>query len=128
MVRKKKKPTFGLSDKAFIVRDSLKRLWRRGHPRITSYWPELKNAVINAIVTPGITFECRRVKVRCEGAWLRIGLPSGRALCYPSPRVHEGEVISYLGVNQYTRAWQRIKTYGGKLLENITQARAATCS
>jgi DNA polymerase len=121
-MRKKKKPTFGLSDKAFIVRDSLKRLWRRGHPRITSYWPELKNAVINAIVTPGITFECRRVKVRCEGAWLRIGLPSGRALCYPSPRVHEGEVISYLGINQYTRAWQRIKTYGGKLLENITQA------
>jgi DNA polymerase len=30
--------------------------------------------------------------------------------------------ISYLGMNQYTKQWGRIYTYGGKLLENITQA------
>lgn len=120
--RKEKRPTFALADRTFIVCDSLKRLWRRAHPAIASYWPELKDTVIAAINEPGNTLPCRRLKVRCDGAWLRIGLPSGRALCYPSPRVGEGNVISYMGVNQYTRAWARIKTYGGKLLENVTQA------
>ena len=29
-----------------------------------------------------------------------------------------------MGVNQYTRQWSRINTYGGKLVENVTQAAA----
>lgn len=120
--RKKKRPTFGLSDEAFITCEVFKRLWRMNHPAISGYWPELKDQVINAIIMPGETLPCRKLKIRCDGAWLRVGLPSGRALCYPSPRFHEGGAISYMGVNQYTRAWGRIKTYGGKLLENITQA------
>lgn len=120
--REMKRPTYGLSDRAFITCDVFKRLWRRAHPAITSYWPELKTTVILAIENPGNTYPCRRLKIRCDGAWLRIGLPSGRALCYPSPRVAEGDAITYMGVNQYTRSWGRIKTYGGKLLENITQA------
>lgn len=32
------------------------------------------------------------------------------------------EQISYMGVNQYTRKWARLSTYGGKLAENWTQA------
>lgn len=32
------------------------------------------------------------------------------------------EQISYMGVNQYTRKWSRLTTYGGKLAENWTQA------
>src|SRR5690606_5607762 len=32
--------------------------------------------------------------------------------------------VSYMGINQYSRKWQRLKTYGGKLVENITQAAA----
>jgi DNA polymerase len=60
--------------------------------------------------------------MRRDGAWLRIVLPSGRALCYPSPAVDESGKVSYMGINQYSRKWQRLKTYGGKLAENITQA------
>jgi DNA polymerase len=43
-------------------------------------------------------------------------------LCYPSPQVDDGGQISYMGINQYTRQWQRLKTYGGKLFENVCQA------
>ena len=56
-----------------------------------------------------------------KGNWLRIILPSGRALSYPAPRVEDGK-ISFMGVNQYSRKWSRISTYGGKLVENMTQA------
>jgi hypothetical protein len=31
-----------------------------------------------------------------------------------------------MGVNQYTRQWGRIKTYGGKLIENATRPPRAT--
>lgn len=119
---KKKLPTFGLSERAFVVCDVFKRLWRAAHLRTSSFWGELESAVRQAINQPGNTFTCRKLKTRRDGAWLRIALPSGRALCYPFPKVSAEGEISYMGQNQYTRKWSRIKTYGGKLAENITQA------
>ncbi len=115
--------TFGLSRTAFLVCDSFKRLWREAHPFVQSFWKELEMACIEAVQTPGTTITCRKLKVRRDGAWLRVVLPSGRALCYPQPKVEDGK-LSYMGVNQYTRQWSRIKTYGGKLTENVTQAAA----
>lgn len=120
----KKRRTFGLSKRAYVVCDSFKRLWRNSNPNIASWWKEVENNVVAAIVRPGVTRTSRRVKMRRDGNWLRIALPSGRALCYPSPRVDDQGKVSYMGVNHYTRKWQRLKTYGGKLVENITQAAA----
>lgn len=121
--REEKRPTFGLSDNAFLVCDSFKRMWRRAHPRTVDYWQALENTVRDAIEYPGNTFETHKHKIRVDGAWLRISLPSGRCLCYPNPKVDSGG-ISYMGINQYSRKWSRIRTYGGKLAENITQAMA----
>lgn len=120
--RKQRRSTFGLSDRAFMVCDSFKRSWRYAHAEVAAFWRELGNAVKDATACPGVTFDCRRLRVRRDGAWLRIRLPSGRFLCYPSPQVDEGGQFSYMGVNQYTRKWSRIKSYGGKLVENVTQA------
>lgn len=120
--RREKRNTFGLSDKAFVVCDAFKRGWRRAHPAIKDYWPELLEAVREAVRSPGTTLTARKLKIRRDGAWLRIGLPSGRALCYPSPQVDEVGQVSYMGVNQYSRQWSRLKTYGGKLFENVCQA------
>lgn len=116
---------YGLSEKAFIVCDSFKRLWRNAHPNIVAWWDELQNAARNAIRTPGVVFRARSVAFQRDGTWLRCRLPSGRYLCYPHPEVDEDSgQISYMGVNQYSRQWCRLKTYGGKLAENITQAAA----
>lgn len=113
----------GLEREVFVVCDSLKRMWRREHLQIESLWPELRNAAKDAINAPGNTFACRMFKLRRDGSWLRILLPSGKYLCYPSPKVDDEDGhISYLGMNQYTKKWQRISTYGGKLFENICQA------
>lgn len=100
------------------------RAWRMANPNIVSLWTELENAVRIAINAPGREVICRKLKVRRDGAWLRIILPSGRSLCYPSPRI-EGDKVTYMGMNPYTKKWSRIKTYGGKLVENVTQACAA---
>lgn len=116
-----KRNTFGLTERAFVVCDTFKRSWRRAHPMVASLWRELGDAVVSAVFQPGTTFTVRKLKVRRDGAWLRIGLPSGRNLCYPSPRVDDGK-FSYMGMGQYTKKWQRIYSYGGKLVENVTQA------
>ena len=84
---------------------------------------ELERTVRTAIATPQKTLYCGYLKIRRDGAWLRIQLPSGRAVCYPSPVIEKGN-ITYMGVNSYSRKWQRLKTYGGKLVENVTQAAA----
>jgi DNA polymerase len=120
--KQQKRPTFGLSDRAWLVCDSFKRAWRYGHPAIASFWKDLEEAARKAVMYPGVTYECRMLKLRRDGAWLRIRLPSGRSLCYPSPQVDEAGKLSYMGVNQYSRKWSRLKTYGGKLVENVTQA------
>ncbi len=118
---KQKRPTFGLSEQVFIVLDSLKRMWRRQQPGIVTLWADLKETAAKAICQPGNTFTCGLLKIRRDAAWLRIQLPSGNALCYPSPRIDDGGGISYMGINNYTKKWQRIGTYGGKFLENICQ-------
>ena len=116
-----KRTTFGLSKNAFCVCDSFKRSWRYAHPNVSSFWKELESAAIGAIVS-GNPQTCRKLILDKKGAWLRIKLPSGRFVCYPAASVDEDGKLSYMGIDQYTRKWQRIKTYGGKLVENITQA------
>ena len=62
------------------------------------------------------------IAITSQGSWLRIRLPSGRYLCYPSVKVDDKGKISYFGVNQFTKKWGKQDTYGGKIVENITQA------
>lgn len=122
--KKKKRSTFGLSDRAWMVCESFKRSWRYAHPETASFWKELGDTVKEAVARPGVTLTCRKLVIRKEAGvnWLRIRLPSRRFLCYPSPQVDEKGQFSYMGVNQYSRKWSRIKSYGGKLAENVTQA------
>ena len=119
-----KRPTFDLSERVFVTCDALKRLWRRRHPGIVAQWSDLKANAIAAIQQPGARFTVGKFILQRDGAWLRIALPSGNYLCYPSPQVDAQDRISYMGMNQYTRKWSRQFTYGGKLFENACQALA----
>lgn len=116
------KALYGLVPKVFVACDAIKRMWRNAHPKITTYWKELEDSVRYCIDNPGETLTARRVKIRRDGAWLRIMLPSGRYLCYPNPRINKAGKIVFTGLNQYTKQWGEISTYGGKLFENIVQA------
>lgn len=69
--------------------------------------------------SPSIGFQCRDDR-------LLVKLPSGRLLIYLHPLIERNrfdrDALTYEGLEQTTRKWGRLETYGGKLVENITQA------
>lgn len=112
---------YGLSENAFIVCNSFVRLWREAHPATVDFWKKVGDAAVQATANPGQRYKAGYVTAIRTGNWLRLILPSGRALCYPSPKLDDKGQLSYMGINQYTRKWERIPTYSGKLVENLGQ-------
>lgn len=119
--------TCGLERKTFIACDAVKRAWRMANSNIADLWKKADEAVVKAMNSPARVKIGEFVSMYRAGAYLVVQLPSGRKLCYPAPRLDEDGTctFSYMGVEQFTRKWKRIKTYGGKVVENITQAVAA---
>lgn len=122
---KTKGMTAGLSEEQWIACNTVKQAWRNANPHIVKFWDSCETAVRGAIENPGEKFYIRKdMYALRRGSWLVIRLPSGRFLSYPSPDISEDGVITYYGVNQYTRKWGKLKTFNGKICENVTQATA----
>ncbi len=106
-------------------------LWRRSNPHIVKLWETVERAAIEAIQTGRTITIQRGIEVGRQWGILTVTLPSGRTLCYPRAKVGteygdgwrgDHEIIEYEGLNQTTKKWGTIRTYGGKLTENIVQA------
>lgn len=113
-------------------KDIVKR-WRTANPLIVKFWSIIERAAIRAIKTGETITVNRNTVISYRWGMLLITLPSGRTICYPRTRIgverNDGwrgdhEIIEYEGLNQTTRKWEVIRTYGGKLTENIVQATA----
>jgi DNA polymerase bacteriophage-type len=115
-----KKKTLDLPEEIFIACDCIKRLWREANPRIVRFWSDLENDVWSTLTIKKQAVR-QKYQVDKKGSWIRIRLPSGRYLCYAGAKIDDDK-IKYLGVNQYSRKWGYLSTYGGKLAENLTQA------
>jgi DNA polymerase len=109
-------------------------LWRESSPKICSLWRALEKAAIRAIVRKGTaTSKVGNIRFDYEQGILWMTLPSGRRIAYwgakyEESRFHPGrKAISYMGVNQQSKKWERVETWGGKLAENLTQATARDC-
>lgn len=110
--------------------------WRDTNKRICDLWYKMNSAAVEAISTGcsvgvgGLLVSCEYDAVH-EVEYLTVLLPSGRKLYYNSPQIGEnkwgGPSISYMGMDQTTKKWKRIETYGGKLVENCVQAVARDC-
>ena len=106
--------------------------YRRKYHMIVKMWYRLADTVKNAVKWPGKTYtahkcSCRVVKDRVGTLWLRITLPSGRALMYNSPRLTDdkyGACVSYSGINPTTYQWATKKLTPGLITENVVQALA----
>lgn len=105
--------------------------WRDSNPRIVRLWAIVEKAATAAIQTGRDIPINRGIVVGRHRGMLTIKLPSGRTICYPRARIGteygdgkrgDHDIIEYEGVNQTTRKWEAVRTYGGKLTENIVQA------
>lgn len=116
--------------------------WRETNSMIRDLWNTVDSAAVTVITNGGaqtirsettdavITLACE-LDVITGTRYMTILLPSGRKLYYPSPEIGVNRwgnpSVSYMGQNQTTKRWERVETYGGKLVENIVQAIARDC-
>lgn len=116
--------------------------WRETNSMIRDLWNIVDSAAVTVITNGGaqtirsettdavITLSCE-LDVITGTRYMTILLPSGRKLYYPSPEIGVNRwgnpSVSYMGQNQTTKRWERVETYGGKLVENIVQAIARDC-
>lgn len=98
--------------------------WRNANPHIVKLWTEVRNAAMKAIKEKTIV-SLGKLVFMYERGILFIRLPSGRRLSYIKPRIGTnrfgGDSITYMGVGA-SKKWERLETFGGKLVENIVQA------
>lgn len=113
-----KNRTYGLSEDVYVACEILKTSWRKAHAKTVELWAGVEDAFRQAMFTKGAIIRYRDLAFRSEGRYLKVRLPSGRVLYYRDPEVDMKGQLSYMGVNQFTRQWSRVKTYGGKLVEN----------
>lgn len=103
--------------------------YRSIYPSVRNSWYAQENAAIKAVQTQE-SVDCGRIQWSVQGDSLLCRLPSGRSLVYNSPTLEYVETpwkehklaLHFMGVNGVTKKWEREHTYGGKLVENITQA------
>lgn len=104
--------------------------WRTASPHIVRLWKDVERAAKKALAGKPQQLP-HGLRFFTENDALLIRLPSGRCIAYYQPRLspntYGGDAISYMGVEQTSRKWQRLTTYGGKLVENIVQATARDC-
>lgn len=112
--------------------------WRRANPAIVQLWYTVDAAAKEAVNT-GRTIElwdgrltfARECDPENDLDFLTVRLPNGRKLYYAKPYMGQDRFgrpsICYWGIDQKTKKWGSLETYGGKLVENITQATARDC-
>lgn len=101
--------------------------WRQANPKICKLWRRCEMAARTALEERRTVRATKDIIFRPADGNLFVQLPSGRSLCYWRARIDEEGQILYMGVNQTTKQWQEIETWGGKIVENIVQAVARDC-
>ena len=107
------------------VRDMVNK-WRNSHPHIVQWWSDLETACRHVIEYHD-EIQVGKFKFRHDGHNLFIRMPSGRWITYFNCRIDpNGTEIVYGGTD--TNGWSDdLRTYSGKIAENVTQAVARDC-
>lgn len=107
------------------------RRWRQANRRICDLWYAIEQAAVDCVEYGRPSALARGLMFSRNDKNFIISLPSGRQLFYVKPKLVLGEwgknQLYYEGMNQTTKKWELIPTYGGKLVENIVQAIARDC-
>ncbi len=122
--------SWGVTDVTEEIAARAVTAYREAHAPITRMWPNIERAAIMAVQMPRKVIKLNRLAWAVEGGFLWCQLPSGRKLRYYGPTIRQeltpwgspAPKLYHWGVNPLTKKWECAATYGGKLVENITQA------
>lgn len=110
-----------------LMEEELKPLvdaWRAANPNIVRFWWAVDRAALTA-VRQRTTTETHGIRFAYQSGMLFITLPSGRKLAYVKPRIGTNrfgsDSVTYEGIGG-AKKWERLETYGAKIVENIIQA------
>jgi DNA polymerase len=104
--------------------------YREASPKVVAFWKRLNDGFVHAVAA-----KKERVRVT-RNIWTGyteiagvpyayIEIPSGRKLYYATPELvstPRGPAVAYFGRDRYSKGWGPVRTYGGKIAENVTQA------
>lgn len=124
--------------------------YRETHSAVPKLWKAYEEAAILAIENKGSTFKAGKCKFFVKDKFLWVQLPSGRKLAYREPKItwrvnqyqkvvtkivrgvektflktettNPKKTVEFMAVNSKTKKWNRERTFGGSLTENIVQA------
>lgn len=105
--------------------------WRSENKAIVGFWYAVQKAAMESVRMKRKVVLGRFV-FDCDSRRMTIQLPSGRVLCYWKARIVKKsfspgspvrDCLQYMWADTATKGkWSWVDTYGGKLVENITQA------
>jgi len=97
--------------------------WRTANSEIVMLWALAQQACEAACRKPNTVYKLMGLKVVFSSQLNSLGieLPSKRILWYREMKQSASRLV-FMGVDGYTKRWTELETYGGKLVENITQA------
>lgn len=106
------------------------KIYRKERYKIVALWGDIERAAIAAVrqgATERTPVKLRMLEFFVESRWLCVRLPSGRFLRYYQPRVTPVEKWGQPSLQlsykvEFRGRMYSESTYGGKLVENITQA------
>jgi DNA polymerase len=106
--------------------------WRDAHPLTRDFWTVLNRKTVQAVSTPGAEirfqrFSWQHLSFKSDGTFLRMILPSGRAIAYPFPTLkkdnHGKPCVVFM--DNAAGKWAECRggngAYGGTWLENAVQ-------
>lgn len=110
-----------------IKEDELQGLvnaWRTANPNIVKFWRRVEAAAKRALeFGTKVSLRGTGISFYVRDHFLMIGLPNGRSIAYANATLEDGR-IRYEGKSMTSSTFQKLDTYGGKLVENIVQATA----
>jgi DNA polymerase len=119
--------------------------WRRKYYKVVNLWYTCKKCASMALNNPGIEFtkatvrdtltgidivvdtncKFKVIRDRNKTSWLQMTIPSGRNLYYNTPEFRDGKFgpeVTAMGINPYSKKWQRLSIIPGRFVENVIQA------